>query len=138
MLVFAVVHVYWGLGGTAMLPSDFRVTDDTAMTVIAWAAVPLCLAGAAVAFALARPGVLPLPRRLLLAVSWGTAALLFVHALPAIVELVAMAAGLMPREMTERDRFVYFVYEPFWLAGSLLFGAATWRFGQRTHPVRAG
>src|SRR5690242_12552283 len=61
MLLFAGVHVYWGFGGTALLPAGVSVLDSTALFVIDLLAVPLCLAGAAVSWLLRpdqRPGKL--------------------------------------------------------------------------------
>ena len=62
MLVFAAVHVYWGFGGTALLPAGVSVLDSGGRFVATLVAIPLCLAAAALAWLL-RP--VQHPRRLL-------------------------------------------------------------------------
>ena len=64
-LAFAVVHLYWGLGGAAGLPPGRSVADNTALLVIDLVAIPLCLAAAALALALVRPWGGRFPRWLL-------------------------------------------------------------------------
>src|SRR6478609_10520318 len=55
MLLFAGIHTYWGLGGTALLPPGISVRQHPALLVIDLVAVPLCLAGAVTTWLL-RPG----------------------------------------------------------------------------------
>src|SRR5688572_21278282 len=89
-LVFAAVHLYWGLGGTAGLPPGLSLFENTALFVIDLVAIPLCVAGGLLALALVQPWGRRLPRRLLLAAAWGTAALCAVHAVPTVVDAVVL------------------------------------------------
>ena len=125
-LLFAAVHLYWGLGGTAGLPPGLSVVDTPALFVIDLLAIPLCLAAAALALALVRPWGGQLPRWPLLSAAWGAAALFVAHALPAVVDAVVLAAGLRTAELAPRERFSLFLYEPYWLLGGILFGVAAW------------
>ncbi len=70
-LVFAVVHLYWGLGGSVGLPSGLSVGMNPALFVIDIAAVPLCVVGAMLALALVRPWGRLFPRRMMLVCGWG-------------------------------------------------------------------
>jgi hypothetical protein len=131
-LAFAAVHLYWGLGGAAGLPPGRSLADNTALFVIDLVAIPLCLAAAALALALARPWGGRLPRWLLLGGAWGAAALFVVHALPTVVDAAILALGRRPRALTAEDRFSLFLYEPWFLLGGVLFGAAAWRHMRET------
>ena len=55
MVLFAAVHVYWGFGGTGLLPEGVSVLESSSLFVVDLIAIPLCLAGAATAWLL-RPG----------------------------------------------------------------------------------
>ncbi|MFD8483396.1 DUF3995 domain-containing protein [Kitasatospora sp. NPDC059673] len=128
--VFALVHLYWLLGGRASLPDGLSVLDNTPLLVIDILAIPLCAVAAALALALVRPWGGRLPARRLLWAARGTAVLLIVHAAPSVPDWLALAAG--HRSVAELDamaRFATVLYEPFFLAGGVLFGCAV--FGRR-------
>lgn len=74
-LAFAVVHLYWALGGAVGLPPGMSVGMNRALFVIDIVAVPLCVAGALLALSLVRPWGRHLPRRLFLASAWAVCAL---------------------------------------------------------------
>ncbi len=131
-LVFAVVHLYWGLGGTAGLPPGLSVFDNTALFVIDLVAIPLCLIGALLALALVRPWGERFPRWMLLSAAWGATALFVAHALPTVVDAVVLALGLRAEGLAPIDRFSLFLYEPYWLLGGILFGAAAWQYMRGT------
>ncbi|MFF0297822.1 DUF3995 domain-containing protein [Kitasatospora sp. NPDC004614] len=135
--VFALVHLYWLLGGRAGLPGGLSVLDNTPLLVIDIIAVPLCAVAAALALALIRPWGERLPARGLLWAARGTAVLLIVHAAPSVPEWLALAAGhRSAAELDAMARFATVLYEPFFLAGGLLFGCAV--FGRRLLPERGG
>ncbi|MGH3086284.1 MAG: hypothetical protein ACRDSJ_03060 [Rubrobacteraceae bacterium] len=46
MLVFAAVHLHWGLGGGVGLPPGLSLFDNTALLVIDLIAIPLNILGA--------------------------------------------------------------------------------------------
>ncbi|MGA8980114.1 MAG: hypothetical protein WB473_13485, partial [Pedococcus sp.] len=52
MLLLALAHTHWALGGTALLPPGAPRRIDVAVPVIDLIAIPLCLAGALTAWLL--------------------------------------------------------------------------------------
>lgn len=133
-LVFAVVHLYWGLGGTVGLPPGLSVYDNTALFVIDLLAIPLCVLGALLALALVQPWGGRLPRWMLLSAAWGASALFVAHALPAVVDAVVIALGQRTERLTPVDRYSLFLYEPYWLLGGILFGVTAWHYTRGTRP----
>lgn len=122
MTAFAAVHVYWGFGGTALLPNGVSVLDSPAMFVIDLVAIPLCLAGAALAWLL-RPDQHPrrlLGRRWLLWPGTVGAAVMLAHGVTglAVVGLPWLVSG----EVVGEERWSL-LYEPYWLLGGLLLAA---------------
>jgi len=122
MLAFAAVHVYWGFGGTALLPEGVSVLDSLAMFVIDLVAIPLCLAGALLAWLLRpdqRRGRL-VGRRWL---TWpGTvgAAVMLVHGVSGLA--FALLPWLGAGDVPAQERWSL-LYEPWWLLGGLLMAA---------------
>ena len=128
MVLFAVVHMYWLVGGTVGLPPGRKVTDNTGLLIADVIAVPLCIVGAAVALALARPDrARPRPRTLQ-RLGAGTAVLAVVHAATAMVSWALLPLGMLDGELSDEERFSLFLYEPFWLLGGILFALATWEY----------
>ncbi len=127
-LAFAAVHLYWGLGGTVGLPPGLSLIDNTPLFVIDLVAIPLCLAAAALALALVRPWGGRFPRWLLLGAAWGAAALFVVHSLPTVIDAATLALGRRTQDLTAEARFSLFLYEPWFLVGGVLFGAAAWHY----------
>ncbi|WP_404869019.1 DUF3995 domain-containing protein [Kitasatospora griseola] len=125
---FALVHLYWLLGGRAGRPvgagqhaaaGDRRRRD----TAVRGGRCPG--AGAAVGRAAAGPQLLWAAR--------GTAVVLIVHAAPSVPDRAALAAGHRSvAEPAATARFATLLYEPFFLAGGVLFGCAV--FGRRLLP----
>lgn len=126
MILFGAVHVYWLAGGTGGLPSGRRVTDSVGLLVADIIAIPLCIVGAALALALARPERTRPTGRTLQRLAWGTAALAVAHAAPAMVSWVLRPLGFKTGELSADDRFSLFLYEPFWLLGGIVFALAAW------------
>ncbi|MEV7121744.1 DUF3995 domain-containing protein [Kitasatospora griseola] len=134
---FALVHLYWLLGGRVGLPGGLSVLDNTPLLVIDVVAIPLCAAAAALALALVRPWGGRLPARGLLWAARGTAVVLIAHAAPSVPDWAALAAGHRPvAELDATARFATLLYEPFFLAGGVLFGCAV--FGRRLLPGDGG
>ncbi|MFF4345155.1 DUF3995 domain-containing protein [Kitasatospora sp. NPDC001540] len=128
--LFALVHLYWLLGGRVGLPDGLSVRDNTPLLVVDVAAVPLCAAAAALALALVRPWGARIPRRRLLLAARATALLLIVHAAPSVPDWTALALGRRSAaDLDAMARFATLLYEPFFLAGGLLFALAA--FGRR-------
>jgi hypothetical protein len=130
-LAFAVVHLYWALGGTVGLPRDMSVGMNPVLLVIDVLAIPLCVVGALLALSLVRPWGRLFPRRLLLAGAWAVCALLIVHSAPTLVGDGLAAAGLRNGALSSLDRWSLLVYEPWFFVGGALYGAASWGYGRR-------
>lgn len=128
--IFGAVHLYWLLGGDVGLPEGRSIFDNTALLVIDVVAIPLSLLAAALALSLVRPWGVRYSRRLRLAGAVAAAVLLIVHAVPAIVDWVRLAVGSYPGELSDLARFSLFVYEPWFLAGGILFALAAWGFAR--------
>jgi hypothetical protein len=129
--VFAAVHLYWALGGTAGLPKGMSVDMNPALFVIDVLAVPLSVVGALLALSLVRPWGRFLPHRLLLASAWAVCALLIVHSAPTLVEGGLVVTGLRDAKPSVLERWSLFVYEPWFFVGGVLYGAAAWGHGRR-------
>jgi hypothetical protein len=85
-------------------------------------AIPLSVLAAVVALSLASGWRLRIGRRLLLAAAWGASALLIVHALPSVTDWIAVALGHRAfDDFTARERFITFLYEPWFMTGGVLF-----------------
>ena len=131
-LVFAAVHLYWALGGTVGMPPGMSVGMNLALFVIDVVAIPLCVVGALLALSLVRPWGRLLPRRLLLACGWGACALLILHSVPTLVGDGLVIAGLRAGDLSVPERWSLFVYEPWFFAGGVLYGAAALGYGRRS------
>ncbi|WP_019819321.1 DUF3995 domain-containing protein [Saccharomonospora saliphila] len=137
MVVFAGVHVYWAAGGTFAMPAGFSIEDNTALLVIDIIAVPLCLAGAALALALVRPEGRRRPRTVT-ALTALTGLFSIVHAAGTIVADIGMLLGVVEVPDTEAERISAFVFEPWWLLGGVLFVLAAWTFHTDRRRVARG
>ncbi|MFF2075040.1 DUF3995 domain-containing protein [Kitasatospora sp. NPDC058162] len=122
---FSFVHLYWLVGGRIGLPDGLSVTGNTPLLVIDILAIPGCAVAAVLALAIVRPWGVRLPARLLSIALWGITAVLLVHPLPSVPDWLALAAGSRTTaDFDAMGRFATFLYEPFFLAGGLLFGLA--------------
>ena len=120
-VLFALVHLYWALGGRAGLPADVSVKGSTPLLVISIVAVPLCLAAAVLALALVRPFGRIVGDSWLLAGAWAAAALMIVHAAPAVVVATQHLLDADAGALTPEERYSWLLYEPYWLLGGGLF-----------------
>jgi hypothetical protein len=135
--LFAVAHLYWALGGTAGLPAGFSVARNTALFIISLVAIPLCLIAGLLALSMT-PRLrdrFRLSLRLRFYLGAATSALFLVHALPAMGDWVSLALGESSRGLLRPERFDVFVYEPFFLVGAVLFGAASYGVRRTTVSV---
>jgi Protein of unknown function (DUF3995) len=138
-LAFAVVHLYWALGGTVGLPRGMSVGMNPVLFVVDVLAIPLCVVGALLALSLVRPWGRLFPRRLLLAGAWAVCALLVVHSAPTLVDDGLVAVGLRNGSLSSLERWSLLVYEPWFFVGGALYGAAAWGYDRRlSRPESAG
>ncbi|GAA2814278.1 hypothetical protein GCM10010441_43770 [Kitasatospora paracochleata] len=134
-VAFSLVHVYWLLGGRTGLPEGRTIWGNTPLLVIDVLAIPGCAVAAALALALVRPWGARVPRRLLTVGLRGTAVLLLAHSTPSVPDWLALAAGSRTADdLDAMARFATFLYEPFFLAGGVLFTLAA--LAHRTHRTR--
>lgn len=119
MVLFAAVHVYWGFGGTGLLPAGLSVVDHPTLFVIDLVAIPLSLAGAVTAWLL-RPGQrlekLRARRWLLLPATLG-AAVMVSHALSGLA--IVTAQGISGAGAPASEVGYFLLYEPFWFFGGV-------------------
>ncbi|TDD61838.1 DUF3995 domain-containing protein [Actinomadura darangshiensis] len=131
-VLFALVHVYWVLGGRAGLPAGLDLHDNVPLLVIDVIAIPVSFAAAVLALAVVQPWGGRLPRKWLKLGVWGTAGLLLVHALPSVPDWVALAAGSKTvSDFSTDERFVTLLYEPWFITGGILFCLAGLAFRRR-------
>lgn len=130
---FAAVSFYWALGGLAGLSSlgdDFkelaRARDPTLITIV-WITAVLKAAVGALALALVQPWGARLPRRWLLLLAWGCAAILILYGLlqEASVALV-MLDVITPAEPADPTvlRWRLLLWEPWFVVWGVLLGLA--------------
>lgn len=131
-LTFAVVHLYWALGGVLGLPPGMSVGMNRALFVIDVIAVPLCVVGALLALSFVQPWGNLFQRRFLLACGCGVCALLIVHSAPTLIGGGLMAVGLRNADLSVLERWSLFVYEPWFFLGGVLYGVATWGYGRKS------
>ncbi|WP_084337219.1 DUF3995 domain-containing protein [Actinomadura oligospora] len=131
-VLFSAVHVYWLADGRLGLPNGRSIYGTPALLVIDVIAIPASLVAAGMALALIRPWGERLPQRTLNAALWGTTGLLVLHALPSVPDWVALSTGARDAAaLSAEERFVTFLYEPWFMAGGVLFGLATWLMRRR-------
>ncbi|MFJ8626513.1 DUF3995 domain-containing protein [Kitasatospora sp. NPDC093550] len=133
-VAFALVHLYWLADGRLGLPEGRSVWSSTPLLVIDVIAIPLCAVATAVALAPVRRWGRRVPDRLLTGALWGTTALLVLHAAPSVPDWFALAVGSRSTgDLDAMARFATFGYEPFFLAGGLLFALTS--LGRRAARV---
>lgn len=120
-LLFAAMHIYWALGGTAGLPSGKMVPEaGGALLAIDVAAIPLCIVAGLIALALVQPWGRIIPRWMMLAAAWAAGV---AFALRAVVGLLqdglAVTSGIPLDPMDP--------YDLWFLLGGILFVVIAWR-----------
>ena len=124
-LLFTVPHVYWAVGGTAGLRGH---PMSGALRVVNLASIPLSLFAALVALATVRSWGGTVPRWLLGGAAWGTCAVLSMRG----------GAGLLQSTLgREEPPPLFRIFEPGFLVGGILFGAAAWYYGRSPRDRRA-
>jgi uncharacterized RDD family membrane protein YckC len=113
------------------------VATNPALFAVDVLAVPLCVVGALLALALVRPWGRLFPRRLLVACAWVACALLVVHSVPTLVGDGLVAVGLREGDLSTLERWSLFVYEPWFFAGGVLYGASAWGHGRSSRDRHA-
>jgi MFS family permease len=136
-LLFAIPSFYWAAGGgvgTHTIAADVEELGLSDPWVLASTGAAKVLGGV-LALALVRPWGRKIPRKLLLALGWGAAALLILYAGANFVDHGLMEAGVrdIPEALgSEALRWHLLLWDPWWLLGGILFALATKQFQSRT------
>ena len=76
---------------------------------------------------------------MLLACAWAVCAMLILHSVPTLVGDGLVIAGVRAGDLSVPERWSLFVYEPWFFAGGVLYGAAALGYGRRSQrPSRPG
>ncbi|QBD76750.1 DUF3995 domain-containing protein [Ktedonosporobacter rubrisoli] len=127
-LLFAVVHIYWVMGGTAGLVVPAGKTTVLAaggpLLAIDIAAIPLCIIAGVIALALVQTWSRIIPRWIWLTTAWGAGVVL---SLRALVGLIQDAIDIISHGTLDP----MYAYDLWFLIGGLLFIVIAWRAGRR-------
>ena len=119
-LLFTAPHVYWAVGGGIGLEGR---PMSGALRVVNLVSIPLSLVAALIALATIRSWGGMFPRWLLGSAAWGACAVLSVRG----------GAGLIQNALGQEEPPPLFrLFEPGFLVGGILFGAAAWFYGRRS------
>jgi hypothetical protein len=130
---FAALSFYWAAGGTAGAGTVSPTAKEMAQRRVPWFVAVLWLTGilklgaGLLALALVRPWGRLLPRWLLRGSAWATGALLIFYGGTGLARSVPVLTGAVTvPEPVDRTvlRWHVFLWQPYWLAGGILFAAA--------------
>jgi hypothetical protein len=120
--LFAAAHFYWALGGCAGFPVEACEAGLSNAWFLAYDLVAgvLCVLGAVIALALARPWDRMIRRRTLLVLAWAGGAVLLLRGGVGLVQDVLIVTG------PGNGWSPTMLYDPWFLVGGVLFCAAAW------------
>ncbi len=137
-LLFAVTNVYWGLGGRLALPiSDpDAASGGAALVALNWVAAAVKVGLGLLALATVRPCGRRLPRGPLLGASYGLGGSMALYGALglAVNGLRLLGAIAVPASAWTSLRWHVFLWDPWLIAGGVLFTAAARRYRRRA-PV---
>lgn len=120
---FAIVHIYWLVGGRTGLPRDVRIEFGSPLFVAALAAVPLLAISGAAAMLAQLHSTCRLRKLSALWVGF-TALFGLAHAIPPLLDHFAQFSVGGDIGLSERERYALYLYEPNWLLGGVLYAMA--------------
>jgi hypothetical protein len=142
-LVFAVPHLYWGVGGTTGLTTSLNtgiLDHRTAGFLVGNLGIAaFCVVGGLVALATVRPWGRGLPHGALRALAWFGAVLLAARVLDIYVEFGFGLTGITTVAAGERAEFLrlarwfLFLWLPWFTLGAVAWGALATRAHQASH-----
>jgi Protein of unknown function (DUF3995) len=142
-ILFALLSLYWALGGTAgggtlgVELERLAVERDPAVVLALWASVLFKLAGAGIVLALVESRG---PRRPLLALVWLAGAAMTLYGLANLVQHALMATGAIATPAglgTAAVPWHLALWDPIWIAGGVLFLATAWLVGRAPQGSQA-
>lgn len=145
---FAALSAYWAAGGTAGIEANAPaitapvLARDPAWIALMWGTAALKVVAGLLALALAGLSwSRALPRRLLLAAGWSAVAVMGLYEGAASwVQHALMVAGVIATPAglgRTAAQWHLWLWDPWWLAGGVLFAIATWRYMRRSRDARA-
>jgi Protein of unknown function (DUF3995) len=141
--VFAAISFYWAAGGTVGLETlgaeieREALARDPDTVALVWLTGGLKVVGGLLALAMVPLWSRRLPRSAVSVLGWATGLLLLVYAAANFVQHGLMEAEAIDTPAALGSSAVTWhlaLWDPFWLAGGVLFTAAAWRFGRLTRP----
>ena len=144
-LAYALVSVYWGLGGTAGVDTLGGQLEELArarqpvLIAVLWVTVVLKLVGALLGLAVVRPWGRRLPRWLLLTAAWGATTVLVLYGGVLVIGQALVQVGVLHAADSMDWRAFHwhlYLWDPWFLLWGLLLGIATLAFTRRTRRRR--
>lgn len=135
-LAFAAASFYWGSGGTAGVDTvwgsaPISAAQRTTLLIAVWVTGFIKPFGALLALLLVTRWGTRLPRRPLILLGWGAAAVLMVYGGANVVGEALVATGVVrPAEPVDWKPLLWhlYVWDMFFLVWGILFGLAIWHF----------
>jgi Protein of unknown function (DUF3995) len=140
-MLFALMSFYWAAGGTFgvnTLGSGIQaLAHDPGFIAIVWLTGVAKVLGGLFALSLARPLARWLRPGWKLALAWiGGAALALYGGIPLIVEGLALGGVVRVSGPVDWEgvRWHFWLWDPWWLLGGVLFLLAAWQYQRRQRP----
>lgn len=133
-LLYALVSVYWAVGGTVGLDTlggeleRLARARDPAMVAVVWLTAGLKLIAAVLGLAVVQEWGRRMPRRTLLTLSWGAATVLVLYGGSLVVGQTLVKVGVIQASADVDGKAFHwhlFLWDPWFLVWGLLLGAAT-------------
>ncbi len=126
--IFAIVHFYWSLGGTAGIATlggeiERMARERTLWFIIvaAWGVAILKTLAGVVALAGVQTWGQKIPRWFLLLATWGIGILFTLYGLAGLVQRSLMVSGAIRTPDDFPARWHLFLWDPWWILGGILF-----------------
>nr|WP_286228494.1 DUF3995 domain-containing protein [Neobacillus mesonae] len=132
-LLYIPIHIYWALGGTALMPGVWK--DEAKWAAVNWGASVMLLAAAIFGLLLVHHWGQKIPRYLMLTIGWVSCLLPIMHAVYGYITKGLFLAGVIRLEFfdfsawatVDVDNIVLtdlLLFEPWFLIAGVLFGLA--------------
>lgn len=138
-VAYGALKLHWALGGSTLMAEsplpreaiDELLAREPGTVVGHWVTVGLAAAGALAAVAITRPWFRVFPRWLVLAGTWGLAALMVLRGVGQIVGgIQRLVIGVSP-ETEYTVRWDLFLWSPFFVVWGVCWAVLGWRYFRR-------